>query len=142
MLTTADPRSYMPQLSSVVQSGISVILWAGDADWICNWYGVQRVADAVDHPGQSTFKSKEMVPYTVNGVTKGTYKTVDNFTFLRVFDAGHELPYYRKLLRQSCVLVGARLTEHRTRGCTSGFHANDAEPIHIFNLGHQSSRNY
>lgn len=101
LLMNVDPRSFTPTLSSVVQSGINVILWAGDADWICNWIGVQRVADQVDYSGQPAFRTEELSPYTVNGVAKGMYKTVDNFTFLKVFNAGHEVPFYRKSSSQS-----------------------------------------
>jgi carboxypeptidase D len=80
----------------VVKSGINVIVWAGDADWICNWLGNYEVANAVDFPGQSKFKAKGLAPYTVNGVEKGTFKYVDNFSFLRMYEAGHEVPYYRE----------------------------------------------
>jgi carboxypeptidase C (cathepsin A) len=56
---------------------------------------VNYVADAVTFSGSSTFKSKALATYKVNGVQKGTLKTVDNFTFLRVFGAGHEVMYYQ-----------------------------------------------
>ena len=36
------------------------------------------------------------MPYTVNGAQGGTFKTVSNLSFLRVFGAGHEVPYYRE----------------------------------------------
>lgn len=58
--------------------------------------GVQGVADAVTFPGQNSFRSKQLVPYKVNGTQSGTFKTEDNFSFLRVFRAGHEVPYYRE----------------------------------------------
>ena len=66
--TTGDnSRSFLPALSSVVQSGITVLLWAGDADWICNWEGNQAIANAVTYSGQSAFAAKSLTPYTVNG---------------------------------------------------------------------------
>jgi carboxypeptidase C (cathepsin A) len=37
MLTIIDARSFLSTLSTVVQSGITTLIWAGDADWICNW---------------------------------------------------------------------------------------------------------
>jgi hypothetical protein len=33
--------------------------------------------------------------YTVSGTAAGTFKTVGNLSWLRVFGAGHEVPYYR-----------------------------------------------
>jgi carboxypeptidase D len=95
-----DPRSFLSTLSSVVQSGINVLVWAGDADWICNWLGNYGVANAVDFSGHADFSAKDLAPYTVNGTEKGMFKNVDNFSFLRVYGAGHEVPYYRESLLQ------------------------------------------
>lgn len=97
----AGSRSFLATLSDVVQSGINVLVWAGDADWICNWLGNYEVANVVDFPGHTEFSGKDLAPYTVDGAEKGLFKTVDNFSFLRVYGAGHEVPYYRKF----CVSV-------------------------------------
>ncbi|KAK7994854.1 hypothetical protein PG990_013627 [Apiospora arundinis] len=94
--TTGDnTRSFLGTLSDVVQSGVTVLVWAGDADWICNYMGVLEVANAVDFDGSDDFKSKDLQPYTVNGKETGKYKTIKNFTFLQVYAAGHEVPYYQ-----------------------------------------------
>ncbi|KKK18917.1 hypothetical protein P175DRAFT_0436025 [Aspergillus ochraceoroseus IBT 24754] len=93
--TGDNPRSFLSTLSGVVQSGINVLVWAGDADWICNWLGNYEVANAVDFPGHSVFRGKDLAPYTVNGTEKGMFKNVDNFSFLKVYGAGHEVPYYQ-----------------------------------------------
>ncbi|KAI9709683.1 MAG: hypothetical protein M1820_003085 [Bogoriella megaspora] len=93
--TGDDTRTFLPQLSAVVQSGIQVVIWAGDADWICNWYGGQAVANAVTYSQSSTFKAASLQPYNVNGKQAGTFKSAGNLSFLRVFGAGHEVPYYQ-----------------------------------------------
>lgn len=77
-----------------MKSGVTTLIWAGDADWICNWFGGLASAEAIVWSGQSSFKSKAVAPYTVSGVSGGTFKTVDNLSWLRVFGAGHEVPYY------------------------------------------------
>lgn len=92
--TGDNSRSFLSQLSDVVKSGVTTVVWAGDADWICNWFGGLAAANAVSYSGQSTFASKALAPYNVAGQQGGTYKTVDNFSFLRVFGAGHEVPFY------------------------------------------------
>lgn len=69
-------------------------MWAGDADWICNWQGNYAVANMVSYPQSSAFTAKGLAPYTVNGKQAGTFKSAGNFSFLRVFGAGHEVPYY------------------------------------------------
>ncbi|PWY90212.1 putative carboxypeptidase S1 [Aspergillus heteromorphus CBS 117.55] len=93
--TGDNARSFLPALSDVVQTGINVLLWAGDADWICNWFGVQAVANAVNFSQQDAFRRAPLQSYTVDGVGRGEYKSAGNFTFLRVFEAGHEVPYYQ-----------------------------------------------
>ena len=93
--TTGDnPRSFLTQLGDVVKSGVRTVIWAGDADFICNWFGGQDAANAVSWSGQSQFQAKTLAPYNVAGTQGGTFKTVNNFSFLRVFGAGHEVPFY------------------------------------------------
>lgn len=92
-----DPRSFLGVLSSVVQSSnITVLIWAGDADFNCNWMGCLASANAIQYSGTTTFASKAVSSYTVNGVTKGEFKSVGNLSWLRVYQAGHEVPYYRE----------------------------------------------
>ncbi|KAF2743562.1 putative carboxypeptidase S1 [Sporormia fimetaria CBS 119925] len=88
-------RSFLAQLGEVVSSGLSVLIWAGDADWICNWPGNYDVANVINYPGRSAFAGKDLVPYTVNGVERGEFKTQDNLSFLRVYEAGHLVMYYQ-----------------------------------------------
>jgi carboxypeptidase C (cathepsin A) len=91
----SDSRSFLSTLSTVVQSGIQVLIWAGDADWICNWFSGINNAEAITYASSAAFKAKPVVPYTVSGVSKGTFKNVGNLSWLRVFGAGHEVPYYQ-----------------------------------------------
>ncbi|KAK8045835.1 carboxypeptidase S1 [Apiospora saccharicola] len=93
--TGDNTRSFLSTLSAVVQSGVQVLVWAGDADWICNHMGVAAVADSVDFAGADEFRSKDLQAYKVNGKETGRYKTVGNFTYLQVYAAGHEVPYYQ-----------------------------------------------
>ncbi|KAH6647100.1 Alpha/Beta hydrolase protein [Truncatella angustata] len=93
--TTGDyPRSLVSTLSTVIQSGIRVLTWAGDADFICNWFGNLDVANALTYSGSAQFSAKTLAPYTVGGTELGQFKSVDNLSFIRVYGAGHEVPYY------------------------------------------------
>lgn len=53
----------------------------------------------------------------------GTFKGVDNFSFLRVFEAGHEVPYYRML--SALFPVGRGLTRYRAES-----RATSVQPDH------------
>lgn len=55
--------------------------------------------DATNHldwDGREAFVAKSFRNYTVDGVVKAEYKTVGNVSFMKVYEAGHELPYYRE----------------------------------------------
>ncbi|RKF56908.1 Carboxypeptidase S1 [Erysiphe neolycopersici] len=87
-------RSFIPTLSTIVQSGVRTLIWAGDADWICNWYGGLAVAESINYSESYTFKDQMLEEYTVNGQARGEYKTAGNLAWLRAYGAGHEVPYY------------------------------------------------
>ncbi|KAL8323934.1 hypothetical protein RB597_008792 [Gaeumannomyces tritici] len=90
-----DSRSFLGRLSTVVQRGTNVLIWAGDADWICNWMGNLEVADMVSHAKADEFKNTTVSSYTVGGKQYGEFKTAGSLSWLRVFDAGHEVPFYQ-----------------------------------------------
>lgn len=90
-----DARSFMDQLSTVIQAGVRVVIWTGDADYVSNWFGTTKVADTIEWAKQETFANQPMVPYTLNGEQKGTYKSLDNLISMRIFGAGHNTAFYQ-----------------------------------------------
>lgn len=92
--TGDNSRSFLGELSDVVKSGVQTVVWAGDADWICNWFGGQAAAEAIAYDGQSAFQAQSLAAYNVGGKQGGTFKQQGNLGFLRVFGAGHEVPFY------------------------------------------------
>ena len=42
------------------------------------------------------FTKKKLKPYKVQGVQKAAFKSVDNLHYARVFNAGHNVWWYRK----------------------------------------------
>jgi cathepsin A (carboxypeptidase C) len=76
---------------------IPVLIYAGDADFICNWLGNQAWSNALEWPGQKEFSSKKLEPLKIvdnEHVDKeiGQIKTHGNFTFMRIYGAGHMVP--------------------------------------------------
>nr|POE78434.1 carboxypeptidase s1 [Quercus suber] len=86
-----DSRSTLSTMLGDVKSNIQILMWAGDADFICNYLGNYNVAQQVAPTG---FNSKALQSYTVNGKAAGLFKTQNNFSWLQVYGAGHEVPYY------------------------------------------------
>ncbi|KAK0129637.1 hypothetical protein ONS96_000201 [Cadophora gregata f. sp. sojae] len=72
---------------------IPVLIYAGDADFICNWLGNQAWTEALEWPGQKDFKKASIKDIKLdNGDKYGKIKNSGNFTFLQIFGAGHMVP--------------------------------------------------
>ena len=69
---------------------IPVLIYAGDADFICNWLGNQAWTEALEWPGQKDFNKASIKDIKLdNGDKYGKIKNSGNFTFLQIFGAGH-----------------------------------------------------
>ncbi|KJZ79011.1 Carboxypeptidase Y-like A [Hirsutella minnesotensis 3608] len=75
---------------------IPVLIYAGDADFICNWLGNKAWSEKLEWPGQKDFAKAELKSLKVSSAddTKeyGKFKTASNFTFMRIYQAGHMTP--------------------------------------------------
>ena len=74
-----------------------VLIYAGDADYICNWLGNQAWAEALEWPGHAKFAAAEMEDLKIEkvgggGRKIGEVKSHGNFTFMRIHAAGHMVP--------------------------------------------------
>jgi hypothetical protein len=72
-----------------------VTLFAGDADYNCNWLGGEAVAEEVKAPGFDAAGYADM--QTSDGVCHGAVKQSGGFSFVRVYNAGHLVPFYQPL---------------------------------------------
>lgn len=99
----------------LLNAGVRVALFYGDADYICNWFGGQAISLAVNYTHSSEFAAAGYQPFTVDGTEYGEVRQYGNFSFLRIYDAGHEVPYYqRKVLS---LLASFALADTRDSRC-------------------------
>ncbi|KAJ1912843.1 hypothetical protein IWQ60_009475 [Tieghemiomyces parasiticus] len=117
-------KPYMRYLPPLLEAGIRVLVYAGDADFICNWYGNKAWTLDLEWSGRDKFRAAEDRDWTL-AETKSTVnpsywaslhsyshkkgkhhkkakkgakpvgevRSHENFTFLRIFGAGHMAPY-------------------------------------------------
>jgi carboxypeptidase C (cathepsin A) len=82
-------------LRRLLQLDVNVVLYAGDADYNCNWLGGEAVADEV------AVQNWDCAGYvnisTSDHVVHGQVKTAGKFSFVRIYDSGHEVPFYQGL---------------------------------------------
>lgn len=71
------------------------MVWAGDADWVCNYIGNLNVVNVIPWKSQGAFAGLPLNSYTVEGKASGMFKTLGNLSWLQVYGAGHEVMYYQ-----------------------------------------------
>ncbi|QIW96188.1 hypothetical protein AMS68_001706 [Peltaster fructicola] len=74
---------------------IPVLIYAGDADFICNWLGNLAWTGLLEWPGQKAYQKApiEDLTLTENDKSIGSIKTAHNFTYIRLHAGGHMVPY-------------------------------------------------
>ncbi|KAJ7436142.1 alpha/beta-hydrolase [Mycena galericulata] len=93
--TGDDARTLLPQLGEIVDSGLRVLIWAGDADIICNWLGGHAAILAMQWSGAATLAATPLTNITLAGKPIAAVQNVNNFTFARIFAAGHEVAAFQ-----------------------------------------------
>ncbi|KAF2257914.1 alpha/beta-hydrolase [Lojkania enalia] len=82
-------RSYVPELMTILNAEIDVMLYAGDKDLVCPWTGVKEVAKKLDwtenDPGLGMTKKKRFESST----SYANYIRAGRLNFVRVKGAGH-----------------------------------------------------
>ncbi|GKZ33466.1 hypothetical protein AbraIFM66950_003364 [Aspergillus brasiliensis] len=89
--------NFIEDLEEILQLPVRVSLIYGDADYICNWFGGQAISLAVNYPHAAQFRAAGYTPMVVDGVEYGETREYGNFSFTRVYQAGHEVPYYQPI---------------------------------------------
>ncbi|KAL6246505.1 hypothetical protein RBB50_006742 [Rhinocladiella similis] len=86
----------LEDLETIINSSsVRVTLAYGDADYICNWFGGEAVSLAAQWPHAAEFAASGYTPFVVDGVEYGETREYGNFSFTRVYESGHEVPYYQ-----------------------------------------------
>ncbi|KAG8847808.1 hypothetical protein FRB96_001396 [Tulasnella sp. 330] len=89
-------RTLLPQLGALADSKLKILVWYGDADYICNWVGGLALTREMEWYGKHRFGKAHFKDVKISGVGHvGQVINVDNFSFLRVFKAGHKVPFYQ-----------------------------------------------
>lgn len=92
----ADVHGYLEDIAYVLDAGIKVALIYGDRDYACNWIGGEDVSLAVEHAAASAFRAAGYAPVRTNAsYVGGQVRQHGNFSFTRVYQAGHEVPAYQ-----------------------------------------------
>ncbi|KAF2852517.1 alpha/beta-hydrolase [Plenodomus tracheiphilus IPT5] len=127
-------------LEELLDQGVRVSLAYGDADYICNWFGGEAISLAVDYTHSTAFRAAGYAPMVVDGTEYGEVRQFGNFSFARIYESGHEVPYYQPVaalayfnrtlshydIAMGDVLVSEKLS---TSGEPNATHTNSFVPL-------------
>jgi len=82
----------LSHIAKLLEKGVKVALVHGDRDFVCNWIGGEAASLLVNYTGSDDFASAGYSPIFSgsNMALGGFVRQSGNFSFSRVFQAGHE----------------------------------------------------
>jgi carboxypeptidase C (cathepsin A) len=138
--TGDDARKFniVSDLRKLLEKGVSVLQYAGDADYICNWIGGEAVAEEMGVAGFDRAGYEDLK--TDDGVVHGAVKQVGRFSFARVYDSGHWVSFYKpltalrmfeRMLEETDIATGKKAVSanYRTTGPKRSMHRNGDSTI-------------
>ena len=85
-------RAYQNRIPALLESGARVLIYAGDADYICNWMGNKAWTKAMKWKGQRQYLAAKDVNWNVGSDVAGKVRHHGGLTFVQVHKAGHMVP--------------------------------------------------
>ncbi|KAI0649050.1 serine carboxypeptidase [Trametes meyenii] len=86
-----------PTLESVINDGVKILLYVGDADYLdlFNYFGIEAMLDQMKTKFSKEWAKQKLTDYNVRGESAGLYKNAGGLHYLRAFGAWHEVPAYQ-----------------------------------------------
>lgn len=88
-------------VAALLNEDLRVLVYAGDADLMCNWLGNRAWTNALEWKGKAGFNAAEQRAFMTKdpllgedavAVNGGELRSFENFAFLRVYNSGHMVP--------------------------------------------------
>ncbi|KAI8801254.1 Alpha/Beta hydrolase protein [Cladochytrium replicatum] len=88
-------RPYHDLVPGILAEGVKVLIYAGDADYICNYIGNKEWTLELDWDYTDEFNDADDIAWVskITGKPAGEYRRYEGLAYLRVYEAGHMVPY-------------------------------------------------
>lgn len=85
-------QTYASNVATLLNDGIRVLIYAGQADYICNWFGNKEWINLLEWNDKTGFVTAGQHDWFVGGKNVGTRQQYKNLAFISIKDAGHMVP--------------------------------------------------
>lgn len=85
-------QTFASNVASLLDDGLRVLIYAGQADYICNWFGNREWINLLEWNGKSEFNKAGQHDWIIMNKSVGTIQQYQNLTFISIKDAGHMVP--------------------------------------------------
>lgn len=86
---------FVDAIGYLLDTGVKVHMMYGDRDFACNWIGGEMSSLAVKYKSSKEFAAAGYAPMVSSDGMGGLTRQHGNFSFTRVFQAGHMIPSYQ-----------------------------------------------
>ncbi|OAR01017.1 hypothetical protein LLEC1_07349 [Akanthomyces lecanii] len=86
---------FVDAIGYLLDTGVKVHMMYGDRDFACNWIGGEMSSLAVGYQHKAAFARAGYAPLVSSDGVGGLTRQSGNFSFTRVFQAGHMIPAYQ-----------------------------------------------
>lgn len=95
LFTGDGSKPFQQYIAELLNHNIPVLIYAGDKDYICNWLGNHAWSNELEWINKRRYQRRMLRPWVSKetGEELGQVKNYGPFTFLRIYDAGHMVPY-------------------------------------------------
>jgi len=83
----------VPYVTGLLERGVSVLIYVGVYDPICNWIGNLQWTEELEWRGKESYNAVPMTQWFVEGEPAGITKGSKGLTYATVAGAGHMVPY-------------------------------------------------
>lgn len=86
---------FLDAVAYLLDSGVKVHMMYGDRDYACNWVGGESASLAIPYSRQEEFAEAPYGLFWTSDGFSGINRQLGNFSFTRVFQAGHMVPSFQ-----------------------------------------------
>lgn len=85
-------RNMEDEVRETLAAGVRVVVFSGETDFICNWYGSRAWTEGMEWAGKSAFNAAANTTWLVDGAVAGSAREAHGLSHVRVHNAGHMVP--------------------------------------------------